>query len=135
MKFLPKFLRQSIFPQTQLPSPECLKFARNGQVSSPGRHSRHRSCKIDIPDLDLGVASLVVLLNVDVDGEMGVDVTHLVLVALGDTNDQVVDQGADGTEGGDILALAVVNLDADNVLAGLREGDGDVVKALSELSY
>lgn len=35
---------------------------------------------------------------------MGVDVAHLVLVTLGDANDQVVDQGTDGSESGDILS-------------------------------
>lgn len=35
---------------------------------------------------------------------MGVDVAHLILVALGDTNDQVVDEGADGSESGNILS-------------------------------
>jgi hypothetical protein len=44
----------------------------------------------EVPDLDLPLVGLLVLLEVDVDGEMGVDVTHLVLVALGDTDDQVV---------------------------------------------
>ena len=51
----------------------------------------------EVSDLDLEQTSLLVLLDVDVDGEMGVDVAHLVLVALGDTNDQVVDDGSDGS--------------------------------------
>lgn len=50
------------------------------------------------------VARLGVLLDVDVDGEMGIDVSHLVLEALGDTDDQVVDERSDGSESGDILA-------------------------------
>lgn len=41
----------------------------------------------EVTDLNLEEAGLVALLNVDVDGEMGVDVAHLVLVALGDTDD------------------------------------------------
>lgn len=36
----------------------------------------------EVSDLNLHAASLVVLLEVDVDGEMGVDVSHLVLVSL-----------------------------------------------------
>ena len=51
----------------------------------------------EVSDLDLEQTSLLVLFNVDVDGEMGVDVAHLVLVAFGDAEDQVVDEGADGS--------------------------------------
>lgn len=49
---------------------------------------------------------------------MGIDVTHLVLEALRYTDDQVVDEGADGSESGDILTDTVVNLDVDDVLLG-----------------
>jgi hypothetical protein len=45
----------------------------------------------DIPDLQVVEVGLLVLLDVDVDGEMGVDVAHLVLVALGDAGDEVLD--------------------------------------------
>lgn len=44
----------------------------------------------EVSDLNLEAVGILVLLNVDVDGEMGVDVSHLVLEALGDTDDQVV---------------------------------------------
>ena len=87
-----------------------------------------------IPDLDLPVARLGVLVQVDVDGEMGIDVAHLVLEALGDTDDQVVDDGADGAEGGNVLADAVVDLDADDVLLDDREVNGDVAEVLGELA-
>lgn len=85
-----------------------------------------------IPDLNHPEAGVVVLLKVDVDGEMGVDVAHLVLEALGDTNDHVVDDGADGAQSGDVLAAAVVHLDLDDILGGLLEGDGKVTKILLE---
>lgn len=65
---------------------------------------------------------------------MGVDVTHLVLVALGDTDDQVVDEGADGAECSDALARAVVELDLDEVLLGVGEGDSQVTEGLGELA-
>jgi hypothetical protein len=65
---------------------------------------------------------------------MGIDVAHLVLEALGDADDQVVDEGADGPESGDILTVAVVNLESDDVLLGLREVDGDVAEILDELA-
>jgi hypothetical protein len=44
----------------------------------------------EVSDLNLPAVGILVLLKVDVDGEMGVDVSHLVLEALGDTDDQVV---------------------------------------------
>lgn len=90
------------------------------------------SCSSSIPDLNHPEASVVVLLKVDVDGEMGVDVAHLVLEALGDANDHVVDDGADGAEGGDVLAATVVHLDVDDILGGLLEGDAQVTKVLLE---
>lgn len=65
---------------------------------------------------------------------MGVDVAHLVQEAAGDTDDQVVDDGADGTEGSDTLASTVVQLDRDNVLLGAAEGDGNVGEVLNELA-
>jgi hypothetical protein len=63
---------------------------------------------------------------------MGVDVTHLVLEALGDTNNHVVDERAHGTESGDVLAGTVVHLNLDGGGIGLLEGDGQVTKVLLE---
>lgn len=80
------------------------------------------------------VASLLVDVKVDVDGEMGIDVTHLVLEALGDTDDQVVDKGADGAESGNVLAVAMVDLEANNALLDDGEVDGDVTQVLGELA-
>lgn len=88
----------------------------------------------EVPDLDLELIGLLVLLDVDVDGEMGIDVSHLVLVALGDADDQVVDEGADGTEGSDALARAVVELDLDDILLGVGEANGQVAERLDELA-
>jgi hypothetical protein len=82
----------------------------------------------------MGLAGLGVLLNVHVDGKMSVDVAHLVLEALGDTDNEVVDDGADGAEGSDTLARAVVHLNGDDVLLGAAEGDGDVGEVLGELA-
>lgn len=44
----------------------------------------------EVSDLNLEAVGVLVLLDVDVDGKMGIDVSHLVLEALGDTDDQVV---------------------------------------------
>jgi len=88
----------------------------------------------EVADLDLEQASLVVLVEVDVDGEMGVDVAHLVLEALGDTDNQVLNQGADGAETGNGLAGAVVDGDGNDILLGLGEANGHVAKVLDELA-
>lgn len=87
-----------------------------------------------IPDLNVVLASLGVLLDVDVDGKVSIHVTHLVLEALGDTDDQIVDDGADGTEGSDTLAGTVVHLDRDNILLRAAEGNGNVREVLNELA-
>lgn len=88
----------------------------------------------EVSDLDLEQASLGILADVDVDGEMGVHVAHLVLEALGDADDHVVDQGADCAEGSDILAGAVVELDVDEALLGVGEVDGEMGEVLDELA-
>lgn len=87
-----------------------------------------------IPDLNLVLAGLGVLLNVDVDGEVGVDVAHLVLEALRDTDDHVVDDGADGAEGSDGLAGAMVHLNGEDVLLGTAEAHSDVRQVPHELA-
>lgn len=65
---------------------------------------------------------------------MGVDVAHLVLVALRHTGDQVLDERLDGAESSNALADAMVE---DNLNLGgalLDEGDVDVLEVLYELS-
>lgn len=105
-------------------------------AQAPAQHSQSSQgfAHWHLPDLDLVAARLGVLVQVDVDGEMGVDISHLVLEALGDTDDEVVDDGPDGAESGDILAVAVVDLNADNVLLEDREVDGDMAHVLDELA-
>jgi hypothetical protein len=83
-----------------------------------------------VPDLDLVKASLLVLIDVDIDWEMGVDVSHLVLESLGDTDDQVVDESADCSEGSNILARAVVKLDGDDVFLRVLEINSQMRKVL-----
>ncbi len=86
----------------------------------------------EVTDLDSEIVGLGVLLNVDVDWEMGVDVTHLVLETLGDTDDHVIDQGADGAEGRNVLAGTVVKLDVDDILLWVGEVDCQVGQVLLE---
>lgn len=87
-----------------------------------------------IPDLNLEEAGLLVLVDVDVDWKVCIDVAHLVLVALGDTDDHVVDESADGAEGSDTLAVAMVEFNGDDTLLCERETDGQVTEVLDELA-
>ena len=65
---------------------------------------------------------------------MSVDVAHLVQEAAGNTDDQVVDDGADGAEGSDTLTGTVVHLNGDDILLGAAESDGNVGEVLDELA-
>lgn len=49
----------------------------------------------NLPNIHFKKVGFRVLLNVDVDGEMGVDVSHLVFESLGNADDQIVDEGLD----------------------------------------
>ena len=115
-----QYFKRKVLRELELPSPKKVNI---------------RSGVSRIPDLNVELASLGVLLKVDVDGKVCVDVAHLVLEAPGDTNDQVVNDGADSTEGSDTLAGTVVHLDRDHILLGAAEGDGDVRKVLNELAW
>jgi hypothetical protein len=90
---------------------------------------------IFIPNLDLIKTSLFVLLNVDVDWEMGVDVSHFVFITLGDANDEVLDDGLDSAESSDIFAAAVVDLDRDNIFLGEGEADGQVGEIFCQFAW
>jgi len=83
----------------------------------------HNLLSNEVTDLNLVQAGLTVLLEIDVEGEMGVDVSHLVLVALGDADDEVVDQSSNCAESGDIFPCAVVEFDVDDARGGVGEGD------------
>ena len=65
---------------------------------------------------------------------MCVDVTHLVLESLCDTGDHVFDNGADGTQASDALAVAVVQFDVDGVFSGLREAYGEMAEGSFEFA-
>ena len=88
-----------------------------------------------IPNLDLIKTSLLVLFNVDVDWEMGVDVSHLVLITLCDADDEVSDDGLDSAESSDIFAAAVVDLDRDNIFLGKGEADGKVGEVFCQFAW
>ena len=88
----------------------------------------------NIPNLNLVQIGLLVLLNVDIDGEMGVDVSHLVLEAFRNAGDQVINECSDRSEGSDALARTVVEFDINDVFGGVREGDGEMSEVFGEFS-
>jgi len=47
---------------------------------------------------------------------MGIDVAHLVLEALRHADDEIIDKSPDGAKRGNVLAVAMVDLDTDHVL-------------------
>lgn len=92
-----------------------------------------------VPDLNIVSVGVVVLLNVDVNGEMGIDVSHLVLVSSGHTSDEILDDRLDGSESCDILSWSVVDFDLNGILALLvlweSESNSDVGEILDEFAY
>lgn len=79
-----------------------------------------------------------VLLDVDVDGKMSINVSHLVFISLCDSGDQVLDDRFDSAKGSDVLSRAVVDFNLDELLAilalGKRESDGDVGEIFGEFA-
>lgn len=69
-----------------------------------------------IPDLD----GLLVVRDDDVDGEMGVDETHLVCEPESDSLDHVLDLGTDRSEASNVLASSVPDDELDLVDRGDR---------------
>ena len=77
----------------------------------------------DVPDVDLVKAGFRILLDVDVNGKMCVDISHFILEAFGNADDEVVDDGFDCAKGSVALAGAVVQFDIDNVARRVGEAD------------
>jgi hypothetical protein len=65
---------------------------------------------------------------------MGVDVSHLVLESLGDTDDEIVDQGSDCAKSSDILSGAVVEFNVDDILLWVREVHCEMAEIFAELA-
>jgi hypothetical protein len=65
---------------------------------------------------------------------MGIDISHLVLKALRDADNQVVDQGSDCAESSNVLAGAVVQLDVDDILLWVGEVDCEMAEIFAELA-
>lgn len=83
---------------------------------------------------DLHKLLAVGLNNVDVDWEMRIDVSHLVLVTLGDTGDQVGNQGLDSSQSSNVLSVTVVDGDLDSSVGNLGEGNVNVLQVLDQFT-
>lgn len=83
---------------------------------------------------DLHVLLTVNLNKVHVDREMGIDISHLVLVALGDTSDQVSNQRLDSSQSSNVLSVTVENDDLDSSVRQLLESNIDVLQVLGQLT-
>ena len=77
----------------------------------------------------------VILLDVDIDGEVGIDISHLIFESLCHADDQVVDDRLDGAQGCDILARAVVDFDENFVFGREREADSEVGEIFYEFAW
>jgi hypothetical protein len=77
---------------------------------------------------------LTVVVNDNVDGKMGIYVTHLVFKTLGNTSDHVVDNGTDGTDAGDVLTVAVVDDKLELLLTDRLDLHVKMAKVLGELT-
>lgn len=73
-----------------------------------------------------------VINDVNVDGEMCVDISHLVLVTLGNTGDQVSNKRLDGSESSNVLSVSVVDSDLDSLVRDLAEGNINVSEVLGK---
>merc|ERR1711966_237939 len=77
---------------------------------------------------------LATVRDLDVGGEVSVHHLHAVLETLGHAGDHVLDVGAAGLDGGELLGLTEPLLDLDGLLVSLVEVDSHVLEALGESS-
>lgn len=65
---------------------------------------------------------------------MSVDVSHLVFETPCNANYEIVDEGLDSAESGNVFASAVVKFDIHNVLGRVREADGQMSHVLDQFA-
>jgi len=106
-------------------------------MARQGAQKRIRGYCLLLPDFQVEQA-FGILLDVDVDGKVSIDVSHLVLVSLGHTGHQVLDNRLDGSESSNVLSLAMVDFNLNERLPCLvfpkRKGDGDVGEIFGEFA-
>ncbi|KAH3670097.1 hypothetical protein OGATHE_002910 [Ogataea polymorpha] len=86
----------------------------------------------EVSDLDVFLAILVN--NINVDREVRVHESHFVLESDGNTLDKVGNQGLDGSQGGDVLSVTVVDSDFNLFVGDLGESNVDVSQVLAQLT-
>ena len=80
-----------------------------------------------LPDFHLKEPSITILIDVDVDGEVSVDVTHLVLEPLGDTDYEVVDECLHSAKSSHIFPGSMVEFDVDGILVWVGEANSKML--------
>lgn len=81
-----------------------------------------------VADLD----SVVGTIHNNVDGKVSIHITHLVLEALGDTSDHVVDNRANSTDSSNMLTSTVVDSEEKSVLVGKLDLNVQVTQVLGQ---
>lgn len=65
---------------------------------------------------------------------MGIDISHLILEALRNADNQVVDEGFDGSQRCNILAGTMMQFDIDDVFRRMGEADRKMSQVLRKLA-
>ena len=76
----------------------------------------------------------LIVRDVGVDGEVSIDKSHLVLKALGDSLDHVVDVRADSPDGSIVLSLAVMHSHSQLVLGSTLDLQVNMLELLGKFS-
>ena len=81
---------------------------------------------------DFNELSTVFFNNINIDREMRVNVSQLVLVTLGDTSDQVRNQRFHGSQSSNVLSVTIVNGNSDLLVRNLLESNINVLQVLGQ---
>lgn len=65
---------------------------------------------------------------------MGVDISHLILEALRNADNQVVDDGFDGSECSNVLACTMMQFDIDEIFRRMGEADREMGQVFRKLA-
>jgi hypothetical protein len=77
---------------------------------------------------------LTIIVNNNINGKMGIYVTHLVFETLGNTGDHVVNNGSDSADASNVLAVAVVDDELELVLTNGLDLHVEVAQVLGKLA-
>lgn len=88
----------------------------------------------NVPNINLKKPSLRVLLDVDINRKMGVDISHFILEALRNADNQVVYDGFDSPECSNILAGTMMQFDTDEVFRRMGEANREMGQVLRKLA-